>query len=127
MNFWAVTKYFYFVAAFFVFYFYVNVNMIKYQKVTLPVTEEDVRISGVIDKKYDAQITSIEGDLVFFVNTSLIAATDVSIDTFKPYIIVTNPNKLGTYATELKTESIDGITVASTVTINYEIVEQDGA
>lgn len=107
--------------------FAVDVNMIKYQKVTLPVTEEDIRITGITDEKLDVKVAKITGDIVFFVNTSLIAATDVSIDTLSPYIIVTNASKPGLYSTELKTENVEGIVINSTVTITYEITIKDGA
>ena len=77
--------------------FSVDVNMTKYQKVVLPVTEEDIQITGMLDNKWEANIIGITGELMFFVNTSKIAATDVSIDMLKPYIIITNINGIGTY------------------------------
>ena len=63
----------------------------------------------------------------FFVNTSLIAATDVSVDMLKPYIIVTNTNKLGLYSSDLRIENVDGIVINSTATVKYEITNKDGA
>ena len=105
----------------------VNVNMIKYQKVSLPVTKEDVRISGMLETKFEAIVVEVTGEIEFFVNTSLIAATDVSVDMLKPYIIVTNTNKLGLYSSDLRIENVDGIVINSTATVKYEITNKDGA
>ena len=105
----------------------VNVNMIKYQKVSLPVTKEDVRISGMLETKFEALVVEVTGEIEFFVNTSLIAATDVSVDMLKPYIIVTNTNKLGLYSSDLRIENVDGIVINSTATVKYEITNKDGA
>lgn len=107
--------------------FSVDVNMTKYQKVVLPVTEEDIQITGMLDNKWEANIIGITGELMFFVNTSKIAATDVSIDMLKPYIIITNINGIGKYTAELRTENIDGIAIESVPTIKYEIAIKGGA
>lgn len=108
--------------------FSVNVNMTKYQKVTLPVTVDDIRIVGMPDGKFEAHVTQVIGDLVFFVNTSKIAATDVSIDMLAPYIQVNQATIMGQFSTELHTEMIEGIAVESTVTVKYEIAtKKDGA
>jgi hypothetical protein len=101
--------------------------MIKYQKVSLPVTKEDVRISGMLETKFEAIVVEVTGEIEFFVNTSLIAATDVSVDMLKPYIIVTNTNKLGLYSSDLRIENVDGIVINSTATVKYEITNKDGA
>lgn len=106
--------------------FSVAVNMIKYQKVVLPVTKEDISITGTLGNNFEAHITAVEGELVFFVNTSLIAATDISIDMLKPYIVITNTNVLGSYTAELKTENLDGVSIKSRVTVKYEIVKKEG-
>lgn len=106
--------------------FSVAVNMIKYQKVVLPVTEEDISITGTLGNNFEAHITEVDGELVFFVNTSLIAATDISIDMLKPYIVITNANALGSYTAELKTENLDGVSIKSRVTVKYEIVKKEG-
>ena len=108
--------------------FSVSVNMTKYQKVTLPVTVDDIRIDGVPDGKFEAHVTQVIGDLVFFVNTSKIAATDVSIDMLAPYIQINQTNIMGQFSTELRTETIEGIAVESTVTVKFEITtKKDGA
>lgn len=104
----------------------VSVNITRYQKVVLPLTNEDILISGTYPDDYEAQITAINGQLTFFVNTSKIAASDVSLSMLNPYILVNNIKTPGQYTAELKTDRVDGISIESSVVVTYEIIEKEG-
>lgn len=105
----------------------VSVNMIKYQKVILPVTEEDVKYGELADKNLQVEIINIKGELVFYVNTSIIAANDISIDMLNPYITMSANQQIGTFTAEIKTENIDGVSIKSKAIVEYKIVKKEGA
>lgn len=100
----------------------ISVNLIKYQKVQVPITENDINIVQLTGKHLQIDIQEMPEYIECIIDTSKISENDLTIKMLSPSI--STKDSAGTYNCTLSFSKIDGVEVKNPPMVTYQATEE---